>query len=271
VKEAFIIEVPMSLPIPTFRLVPLAGALAGVLGLLAGCVPPPPPVPMPLVAEAGDPCGRQVTEFSGIAGYFSEPDPRAPALETLEVELQSESNALERLQIAFGTLVQCRWAEAKAAPGAIGRLRRDAAQAAMIRDLAEARGQRLDAAVNRASPGARVAISAALGSSAVVPQAMTGTAVELRLRPDFSSAIMARLPPGTRARVQPGPGEFAMVDAGPEARGYAPASAFILVPEVQVMGGDPSAGRLLSLAATGAARRGAFARAVAMAEQPPRY
>lgn len=243
-------------------------ALAGGLGLLAGCMPPPPPVPMPLAVSPGDACGREVTEFNAINGYFAEPDPRPVALETLEVELQSEANALERVQIAFGSLLQCRWAEAKTSPGATVRLQGDAAQAAMIRDLAEARGRRLDAAVERASPGARSAIAAALATP-TTPMAVTGTTVELRLRPDAGSALIARLPPGTRARIQPGPGELVLADAGRDARGYAPAAAFILVPEVQIAGGFPTS-RLLSLAATGAARRAAFAQAVAMAGQPPR-
>jgi len=248
------------MPLPVFR----AAVLTGAIGLLAGCMAPPPPVPLPLATGPGDACARDVAEYNAIAGYFGAPDPQSPASDTLAVELQSENNALERLQIAFGTLVQCRWAEAKAAPGAFGRLRQDAAQAAMIRDLAEARGQRLDRAVDRAAPGARVAIAGALASPVAAPQAVAGTVVELRLRPEPGSAIVARLPPGTRARLQPGPGELVRADAGPEARGYAPASAFILVPEVQV--GSP----LVSLAATGAARRDAFARAVALAEQPPR-
>lgn len=252
------------MPLPTLR----SAALAGAVGLLAGCVAPPPE-PMPLVVAAGDSCGREVFEYNSIAAFFGPPDPRLPAADTLPVELQSESNALERLQIAFGRLVQCRRAEARTAPGAAVQLSQEAAQAAMIRDLVEARGQRLDAAVERAAPGARSAIAAALATPAA-PQAVSGTTVELRLRPDFTSAIVARMPPGTRARLQAGPGDFALADAGPGARGYAPASAFILVPEVQVAGGYPGGG-LLSLAATGTARRAAFAQAVAIAGQPSRY
>jgi len=245
-------------------------ALTGALGVLAGCVQPPPPVPMPIVAEPGDPCGQEVAEYGAIGAFFGPSEARPPASETLAVELQSESNALERLQIAFGRLVQCRQAEAKTSPAAAIRLRRDASQAAMIRDLAEARGRRLDAAVDRAAPGGSAAIAAALATPMATPRAVTGSTVDLRLRPDLTSAMVARLPPGTRAQVQLGTGAFASVDAGPGARGYAPASAFILVPEVQVASYGQADG-LLSLAATGAARRAAFARAVAAAEQPVRY
>lgn len=244
-------------------------ALAGTLGLLAGCVEPPPPMPVAMVPSPGDPCARDVAEFNAVAGYFSEPEPRPASRGTLEVELQSESNALERMQIAFGTLVQCRWAEGKAAPSAALRLRQEAEQAAMIRNVAEARGRRLDAAVDRTVPGARATIAA--GAVAPSPDAVTGTTVDLRLRPDMTSPIVARLPPGTRARLQQeGAGGFVLADAGPQARGYAPGGAFIMVPEVQVAGGYARS-RLVSLAATGAARRAAFGRAIALAEQPPPY
>jgi hypothetical protein len=262
---AKLVEVP-PMSLPTLR----TAALAAAASLLAGCVPPPQPPQQfaPLVVQPDDACGQEAVAFSVMARYFDQPDPLPPEPATFMVELQSENNALERLEMAFGILVRCRWMEARKTPDALARLRQETAQAAMLRDVAEARGERLEAPVTRESPDARAAIAAAAATPATPLRAVSGMAVELRLRPEPDSPIMAWLPPRVRSTLQPGPGQFARVDAGHGARGYAPAAAFIPVPEVQVTG-DGSG--FVSLAATAAARRAAFRDAIAQAEGPPPF
>lgn len=274
----------MSFAVLPFR----AAAFAGALGLLAACVPPaPPPSPSPLAADPGDPCGPQVVVFVSAGDLFGEPPRRAapPTREELEAELARENVALERLQIAFDALLYCRWTEvrvirADAESGTIppaeaprrlavaeGRLRRDVAQGGQIRDSLTARSARIEAAVERVSPGTRAAVAAARAGSGALPRAVASAPIVLRLRPDAVSPIVARLPAGAQATLRPGPGGFSFADAGPQARGYASSSAFTVIPQVQVTSGAPATDRLRSLAATNIARREGFAQSIALADR----
>lgn len=250
-------------------------AFLGAFGLLAGCVAPEPvPPPSALVAAPGDPCGAQTTTFSGAGDLFAEPPGTRPPFTRAEIEPQLvfDNVATERLQIAFDALLHCRATEMsrlRTGPAgdprrmafAEGALRRDVAHAAQLRQMLDGRGVRLDAAVERVSPGSRAAVASALASP-VVPQAVAAAPIVLRVRPDLTSPIVARLPAGARAVLRPEANGFALADAGPQARGYALTAAFTVVPEVR-LGGDP----LWSLAATNVARRQAFAQDVALAER----
>ncbi|MBS7813339.1 hypothetical protein [Roseococcus pinisoli] len=254
----------MTFVVPPFRSI----AFLGAFGVLAGCVAPEPPPPAPLLATPGDPCGAQTVAFSGAGDLFAEPPgTRAPFTRAeIEPQLVHDNIAMERLQIAFDALLHCRAAEAYrlragTSPGFDNALRRDIGHAAQLNRMLADRGARLDAAVERVSPGSRAAVSAAL-TSPVPPQAVTPAPVVLRLRPDHTSPIVARLPANTRATLRAAAGSFSLADAGPQARGYALTTAFTVVPEVQVAG-DP----LWGLTATNLARRQAFAQDVAIAER----
>ncbi|WP_421993817.1 hypothetical protein [Roseococcus sp.] len=273
----------------SFAAFPLrAVALAGSLGLLAACVPPPGPTgSSQVVIDPADSCGPQVVVFVSAGDLFGEPPRRAapPTAAELEAELARENVALERLQISFDALLYCRWTEvrvirseaeagtippaegARRLAAAEGRLRRDVSQGGQIRDNITARSARIEAAVERVSPGTRAAVAAARATSTALPRAVASAPLVLRLRPDNVSPIVARLPAGAQATLRPGAGGFSFADAGPQARGYGPSSAFTVVPQVQVTSGAPGTDRLRTLAATNIARRESFSQSIALADR----
>ena len=267
----------------SLRSVPAGLALAG---LLAACMPAGDPSSTRAAADPTDSCGPQVQVFVSAGDLFGEPPRRSapPTAEELEAELARENVALERLQIAFDALLYCRWTEVRvirseAAAGTVpaaerdrrlglaeNRLRRDVTEGGRIRDNLAARSARIEAAVERASPGTRAALAAARSTVDAQPRAVASAPIVLRLRPDATSPITARLPAGAPARLRAGPNGFAYADAGPQARGYALSNSFTLVPQVQA-GSAPGMSRLRSLAATNIARREGFAQSISLANR----
>ena len=267
----------------SLRSVPAGLALAG---LLAACMPAGDPSSTRGAIDPTDSCGPQVQVFVSAGDLFGEPPRRSapPTAEELEAELARENVALERLQIAFDALLYCRWTEVRvirseAAAGTVpaaerdrrlglaeNRLRRDVTEGGRIRDNLAARSARIEAAVERASPGTRAALAAARSTVDAQPRAVASAPIVLRLRPDATSPITARLPAGAPARLRAGPNGFAYADAGPQARGYALSNSFTLVPQVQA-GSAPGMSRLRSLAATNIARREGFAQSISLANR----
>ena len=248
----------------------------GATLLLAGCVPAPR-----ATAPAGeDLCGPQLVVFVNSADLLSQPPRRAglPSAEELAAELERENAALERMQIAFDALLYCRWTEvrlirADAATGpaaraalparlasAEARMRRDLTRAGTARGAIDQRAARLEATLEQVSPGSRAALRAARPA---VPRAVASAPVVLRLRPEPDAPPAGRVAAGTEAILRPAPGGFALIDAGPQLRGYAPSGAFTLLPAPAPFAAD----RLRSLAATNIARRETFTEALNMAER----
>jgi hypothetical protein len=250
----------------------------GLLALLAACAAPLGHVP------AGDPqdsCGPQVVVFVAAGDLFAEPPRRTrpPTPEELEAELARENAALERLQIAFDALLYCRWTEvrllrADAASGrfpqaelpqrlsaADGRLRQDLRRAGQARDQMQARNARIEAAVEAAAPGTRAALAGQ--RSAGLPRAVASAPILLRVRPDATAAGVGRLPAGTEVSLRPAAGGFVLAE-GAGQRGYAPGSAFTLLPPAPVSNPQD---RLRSLAATNLARREGFVESLSLANR----
>ncbi len=248
----------------------------GAALLLAGCVP----APQATAPVGEDLCGPQVVVFVNAADLLSQPPRRAglPTPAELAAELERENAALERMQIAFDALLYCRWtevrlirADAAAEPaaraalparlaGAESRMRRDLARAGTARGAIDQRAARLEATLEQVSPGSRTALRAARPA---VPRAVASAPVVLRLRPEPDAPPTGRVAGGMEAILRPAPAGFALVDAGPQLRGYAPSGAFTLLPAPAPFAGD----RLRSLAATNIARRETFTEALNMAER----
>ena len=252
--------------------------LTGMLALLAGCAMPPGAAPG---ADPQDGCGPQVIVFVNAGDLFAEPPRRTqpPTAEELAAELTRENAALERLQIAFDALLYCRWTEvrlirADAAsnrfpqaelPQRLGaadaRLRQDLARAGQARDRMQARNARIEAAVEAVAPGTRAAIASQRGAG--LPRAVASAPLILRLRPDATAPQVGRLVAGAEVTLRPAPGGFALAE-GVGQRGYAPGSAFTLLPNTPAAGGPD---RLRSLAATNLARREGFIESLTLANR----
>jgi hypothetical protein len=240
------------------------------------------PAAPPSIA-GGDLCGPQVTVFVAAGDLFGAPPRRAgpPSAEELARELARENAAIERLQIAFDALLYCRWTEvrvirAEASAGeaspaetqarlaaANGRLRQDVGRASAFRQQIEARAARIEATAEQVSPGLR---AAALRARAA-PESNRGMAsapVTLRLRPDAAAAVSGRLEAGTEVALRPAAGGFAFVEAAGRITGYAPGSAFTLLPPAAAAGDDSPLRRLV---ATNIARRDTFVASLAVAER----
>ena len=251
--------------------------------LLAGCVPQPGPV----VAggDAGDGCGPQAVVFVQAGDVLGEPPRRtgpAPA-EQLAAELMRENVAIERLQIAFDALLYCRWTEVRLIraaasagdfprgelPGrlaaASGRLQRDLGRGGQARVRLQARAARIDAAVEAVAPGA-TRIGGPGGGPGGVPgatRAVASAPLVLRQRPDGAAGEAGRLLAGAEAYLRPAAGGFVLAEVG-GVSGYAPASAFTVLPALARPGGGDA---LRSLAATNISRREVFFQSLALAER----
>ena len=255
-----------------------APSLAAMLALLSACAMPPGGAAQ---ADPQDSCGPQVIVFVSAGDLFAEPPRRArpPTAEELAAELERENAALERLQIAFDALLYCRWTEvrlirADATSGRIpqaelprrlsaadARLRQDLNRAAQARQSVTARSTRIEAAVEAVVPGTRAAVAAQRASG--LTRAVASAPIVLRLRPDATGPEAGRLAAGTQVTLRQASGGFVMAENA-AVRGYAPGSAFTLLPPPAATG---TTDRLRSLAATNLARREGFVESLSLAER----
>jgi outer membrane lipoprotein SlyB len=200
-------------------------------------------------------------------------------------DLSAENAQLDRTQLAFNQLMDCRFGTAQRIREDLraGRLTRPQAEQAMAnlrsrtqRDLEIARamnariaerGAEFDTAIEHVAPGASQEARSATASRTVPAQAR-GT-VSLKLRPDPAAPEVARLDQRERVTLRPASNGFALVETGTGLRGYAPAQSF---PEARTLRSAPAPaaardGDVRSLAASNVARRDNFAESVGNAER----
>ncbi|MGK7862564.1 hypothetical protein [Falsiroseomonas sp. E2-1-a4] len=221
----------------------------------------------------------------GTAGYFSARQQQATDQASLSLavasDLAAENVQLDRTQLAFNQLMDCRFrsAEQIRADLRTGRLARPQAAAAMEnirartqRDIQLAqtingqianRGAQFDTAIDTLAPDVKQAAAMPVRALPAQPSG----AVKLYLRPDAGSPEVAQLPARQRVTLRPSRNGFAQVETSSGVRGYAAAQAF---PEAQKLGDRPALaeGRdVRSLAASNIARRDNFAESVGTAER----
>lgn len=201
-------------------------------------------------------------------------------------DLAKENAELDRTQLAFNQLMDCRFAQA-------GRIRNDYAQRRLSREAAQAqmanlraqvqrdvqlaqsinqriaaRGAEFDTAIENVAPGTKDRVLAGARTGRPVPS-QARSAVALKLRPDANAPDVARLNPREPVTIQSTTGGFALVETASGIRGYAPVSAF---PEARNAARSPTVtgaqdGDVRSLAASNIARRDNFNESVANAER----
>jgi hypothetical protein len=258
----------------------------GAVLLLAGCARPGG------FADAREGCSAQAASFNSAGDPFVRPaQPRwwmRPSLQrqrTAEVNLQAglarENSELDSLQIAFDSLLYCRWIEARTVradlssgrvPRAQAEQRMTALRARLRADLDRAKAvlAELDrqasaraAALEEEAPGIVAALPRVRGTNQLRPVVAAAT-VPLRLRPDAGAPEVGRVAAGEGVTVRPAAGGFAAVESGGELRGYAPAGAFQIAERAPVA--DRPASPIRILAATNLTRRDNFAESVSLAE-----
>lgn len=211
---------------------------------------------------------------------------QAAISQAISTDLGRENQQLQRTQIAFDQLMDCRFfqaqrvredlragrisrAGAEAQMGTIrSRTQRDIELARMINQNVIGRGEQFDTAVESVAPGTKAAYEATKARVRTV-QTTARAPAPIRLRPDAASPEVGRIAARDAVQVRPASGGFAQVETSDGRRGYVPVSSL----GTQV-GTSPVAavasregGDVRQLAATNIARRDNFAESVGNAER----
>lgn len=225
-------------------------------------------------------------------GYFAavQRQARDQAAVTAQIgnDLQRENAQLDRTQVAFDQLMDCRLRSAAILRNAVaegrldratgrlqmteirGRFENDLRLAQTINGRISTRGNEFDTAIDNVVPGGKEGVRTVSFARRQVVQAAPRRAVAVRFRPNPGSAEIGQINAREVVAVRPGPAGFAMVETASGVRGYAPAEAFQgtraaglgSAPEPQAGGSD-----MRSLAATNIARRENFSESVGNAER----
>lgn len=238
--------------------------------------------------------GAAVGGASGAAvGYYSALQRQARDQQAIFVQISSDLNRenaqIDRTQLAFNNLMDCRLRSAERVRELVrgGRLDRatgqgqmneirtrfqgDVALAQTINGRITARGAEFDTAFDSAIPGGKASLQTAAYRPPVARVAPR-RAVPIKFAPSTDSANIGTLNTRDVVSVRPGPPGFALVETSAGVRGYAPADAF---PAQRAAPTPPSpgpqaaagGGEVRSLAATNISRRENFAESVGSAER----
>jgi hypothetical protein len=252
----------------------VAGAATGaIVGALLG------------LAVTGNARGAAIGAVAGgvtgaAGGYFNalqrQNQDQAALNNALANDLTRENAQIDRTQLAFNQLMDCRFKRAEEIRGAYrrgqlpapvaqaqltdirGRIGRDLELARLIDQRIGGRGAEFDTAIDNVSPGTKDNVIAARRSAPVVT-ASSRAPVVLRLRPDRGAPETVSLPPQRTVQLRPAGGGFALVQTPDGQRlGYAEQDAFATR---NARGGNvpvrlpPAPGEQLSQAAPGDVRQ----------------
>lgn len=206
----------------------------------------------------------------------------------VSLDLERENAAIDKTQLAFDQLEDCRFHQAQAinadytshridrttAEAAMGLVRQHAAKdialAKLINQQIQDRGQQFGVASNNVDPGSAAAIAAA-NQTATQPARVRGVAA-VKLQPNPEAPDIAQLRPNEQVTVSPGRNGYALVQTASGQQGYVSAS------DLQGASGRRSIGvpttapiatssDIRTLAGSNAARRDDFAQSVAVTEK----
>ncbi|HEV7456581.1 MAG TPA: YMGG-like glycine zipper-containing protein [Roseococcus sp.] len=194
-------------------------------------------------------------------------------------DLSRENAQLDRTQVAFNQLMDCRFHSAAQVRVALrdGRISRPAAQAQMAdirarteRDIQLARtisgriGTRaaeFDTAVDNVVPGGKASVQRAVASRSQSVRVTARQSVPVRLTPSSSSVQVAQISARETVSARPGRDGFTLVETSSGVRGYVPTDAFQTTRgQAAALGQSPevAGGDVRSLAATNLVRREGF-------------
>jgi len=207
----------------------------------------------------------------------------------VSLDLQHENTQIDKTQLAFNALVDCRYRQAQAinadyrthridrasAEAAMALVRqraaKDLALARMINQQIQDRGQQFGVAAGNIDPSAQAAFTAAPAAMPSQP-AVVRTAASIKLRPDPGAPDVAQLRPNEHVTVSSGRNGYALVQTASGQQGYVSAS------DLQGSGGRrgisvpnstpvATSGDMRTLAGSNAARRDDFAQSVSVTEK----
>lgn len=219
------------------------------------------------------------------AGYFAarrqQASDQASLNQAVAGDLAAENAQIDRTQLAFDQLMDCRFRSAQQIRAELrgGRMTRPQAEAAMEnlrartqRDVQLAqtingqigrRGAEFDTAFDTLAPEAKQVAAQPSRSVSAQPRGE----VKLYLRPDPGSPEVAQLPARQRVTLRPARNGFTQVETSSGLRGYAPAQSFAEARALPARPAVTNGGDMRSLAASNIARRDNFAESVGNAER----
>lgn len=267
----------------------LKGAvIGGLLGAASGAL------------IGGDARGAAIGAAAGVAagaaaGYWTavrqQQHDQAGMFAQVQGDLSRENAQIDRTQLAFDQLMDCRFAQARQInllytqhqidrPTAVAqmavvrqRAQRDLAYAKQLDTKIAQRGQQFDVAADNVAPAASSTPAFVSAQSAPLKPATVRRASTLKLRPDPAAPDVVQVAAKEPVQVTVKRGDYALVQTGAGVRGYAP------VADLQQTSGSrsvpvnvPSAPTVASgsdvrtLDGSNAARRDAFSQSVAVSE-----
>jgi hypothetical protein len=183
----------------------------------------------------------------GAGGYLAalqrQSQDQAVLYRNVRNDMERENLEIDRSQVAFNQLLDCRYnsaqrvrtahrqgrldaATARAELQQIqGRMRNDVAIAQRIGEQIRTRGAEFDTALDTLQPGARQAAVGARVSQPVPARPLAGS-IDLKLRPDPRSPSVGALVTRDNVQVRPATDGFVLVEGPGGLRGFAPASQF---------------------------------------------
>lgn len=224
----------------------------------------------------------------GVGGYLAARQRQANDQQQLALavggDLRNENSQIDRTQIAFNQLVDCRVNVANRIRADVGTgrmsrnqglalmsyqrqlMQRDVALARQINEKIGTRGAEFDTAIETIAPGTKQNVVAR--RSAPVQPTTARVSAPIRIRPDGNAPEIGQLSARDQVSVRPAPGNYALVETSSGVRGYVPASAV----GVRGLGAEASGGRgqdgdFRQLAASNIARRDNFSESVQNADQ----
>jgi hypothetical protein len=235
-------------------------------------------------AASGAALGASVGYWSSLQQQARD---QAGMLSQVRGDMTREGAQIDRTQIAFDQLMDCRFNQAQRIRDAYraGRMDRATAVAQMgvIRQRAEqdlqvakqingqisARAEQFDVAANNLSPGTTAEIAARTPAtrSVVVRQAAA-----LKLTPDPAAPDIAQLQPKQAVTISGRRGNYALVQTASGGRGYTPVDALqgsggkAQTPSTRA-GSETGGQEIRNLAGSNAARRDDFAQSVSVSEK----
>lgn len=228
----------------------------------------------------------------GAGGYLAalqrQSQDQAVLYRNVRSDMERENLEIDRSQVAFNQLMDCRYnsaqrirtahrqgrldtATARAQLAEVRtRMQSDVALARTISDRIRTRGAEFDNALDTLQPGARQAAVGARVSQPVPARPLAGS-IDLKLRPDPRSPSVGALVTRENVQVRPATAGYVLVEGPGGLRGYAPASQFSAsgVNLRQASAPPPAAGSQdpRQLAAANIARRDNFQQSVEHAQQ----
>ncbi|WP_249681438.1 YMGG-like glycine zipper-containing protein [Roseococcus pinisoli] len=233
--------------------------------------------------------GAAVGGATGAAvGYYAalqrQARDQAGIFAQMSSDLSRENAQLDRTQVAFDQLSDCRLRTAQTVRDAVkdGRLARDVGQAQLaeirarfqgdiqvaqrINQNITGRGAQFDSAFDNAIPGGKASVVASYRRPQPVRVAPR-RAVVVKYRPDAGSADVAQINAREVVTTRPGPAGFVQVETASGVRGYAPADAFPAARGRQQAASPEGGSDVRSLAATNISRRDNFSESIGNAER----